>query len=73
MHLVVGEPIVDILNNNFYKSDGLVVTGDQKYNVKNLWNIAPNFNKGSYTLSSNNTGLLNNGTDGKNLGVISNN
>lgn len=72
MHLVVGEPIVDILNNNFYKSDGLKVTGDQKYNVKNLWTLDPKFKEGTYTLSKN-SDLLNKGTDGKNLGLISNN
>lgn len=72
MHLVVGEPIVDILNNNFYKSDGLEVTGDQKYNVKNLWTLDPKFKEGTYTLSKN-SDLLNKGTDGKNLGLISNN
>lgn len=72
MHLVVGEPIVDILNNNFYKSEGLEVTGDQKYNVENLWNLEPEFKEGSYALSTN-SDLTAKGTDGKNLGLIINN
>lgn len=38
MHLVVGEPIVNVVNNNFYKSGKIEVTGDQKYNFKNnIW------------------------------------
>ncbi len=51
MHLVVGEPIVNILNNNFYKSEKLNITGDQKYNVKNVWNLDPEFIDGTYKLS----------------------
>ena len=72
MHLVVGEPMVDILNNNFYKSEGLEVSGDQKYTVENLWTLDPNFNDGTNTLSATSP-LLAKGTDGKNLGLILNN
>jgi poly(beta-D-mannuronate) lyase len=70
MHLVVGEPIVNILNNDFYNSDTLEVTGDQKYNLKNLWTYNPDFVEGSYKLSDNSL-LKSKGTDNLNLGVIS--
>ena len=71
MHLVVGEPIVNMLNNNFYNSEKTEVTGDQKYNFKNQWNLIPNFKEGSYELSEN-SALKGIGTDGLDLGVISN-
>jgi poly(beta-D-mannuronate) lyase len=71
MHLVVGEPIVNILNNNFYKSDQLIITGDQKYNLKNVWNLDPDFIDGTYNLSEKSK-LNNKGTDNLNLGLISN-
>ncbi|KAA5825166.1 DUF4957 domain-containing protein [Algibacter amylolyticus] len=69
MHLVVGEPVVDILNNNFYKSDKLFVTGDQKYNVENLWSLNPGFDGDTFILSENSP-LLGKGTDKLNLGTI---
>ena len=70
MHLVVGEPVVNILNNNFYKSDELVITGDQKYNLKNSWNLNPDFIEGTYTLSEKSP-LHKKGTDKLNLGLTS--
>ncbi|MDN3641778.1 polysaccharide lyase 6 family protein [Lutimonas halocynthiae] len=70
MHLVVGEPIVNILNNNFYNSDELVITGDQKYNLKNVWNLNPDFIDGTYQLSEK-SALINKGTDNLNLGLTS--
>ncbi len=70
MYLVVGEPIVNILNNDFYNSDKLIVTGDQKYTVENLWNLNPNFLEGTYNLS-NKSELKGKATDGLDLGLIS--
>jgi len=72
MHLVVGEPIVNIFNNNFYKSDKLNVTGDEKYNVENSWTFNPEFEEGTYHLSEG-SALIGKGTDGLNLGIITNN
>jgi poly(beta-D-mannuronate) lyase len=72
MHLVVGEPIVNILNNNFYNSDKLIITGDQKYNLKNLWNFNPEFEEDSYMLSENSP-LKGKGTDNLDLGINANN
>ncbi|MBU2996475.1 DUF4957 domain-containing protein [Cellulophaga baltica] len=69
MHLVVGEPIVNIYNNNFYNSDMLEVTGDQKYNVKNLWTFNPGFSSDSFKLSESSP-LNKKGTDNKNLGPL---
>ena len=69
MHLVVGEPIVNILNNNFYDSDKLTVTGDEKYNVQNLWDFEPGFNGASYELLENSP-LKGKGTDSLDLGLI---
>ena len=68
MHLVVGEPIVNIRNNNFYQSDLLKVTGDQKYTVENLWTMNPDFEEGSYQLSAS-SGLKGKATDGSDLGL----
>jgi poly(beta-D-mannuronate) lyase len=72
MHLVVGEPIVSITNNDLYKSGGIEISGDQKYNVENLWNLDPKFAELSYKLSKD-SALLGKGTDGLDLGIISNN
>ena len=69
MHLVVGEPIVNVFNNNFYESDKLIVTGDEKYNVQNLWNLNPGFNGESYKLLENSP-LKGRGTDTLDLGVF---
>ena len=72
MHLVVGEPIVQISNNNFYNSQGLTVTGDQKYTVENQWSLNPNFmNTDTYELNADSP-LKGKGTDGLDLGAISN-
>jgi len=70
MHLVVGEPIVNVLNNDFYNSDKMVVTGDQKYTVENVWNLIPNFIENTYQLSDKSE-LKGKATDGSNLGLIS--
>ncbi|MBI9042099.1 polysaccharide lyase 6 family protein [Lutibacter sp.] len=69
MHLVVGEPIVNIFNNNFYNSDEISISGDQKYNIQNLWKLNPDFIKGTYKLSDK-SALKSKGTDGMDLGVI---
>ncbi|MFD1315100.1 chondroitinase-B domain-containing protein [Namhaeicola litoreus] len=69
MHLVVGEPIVNVLNNDFYNSEEIEVTGDQKYNFKNLWNLNPDFKEGTLNLSENSP-LKGKGTEGLDLGVI---
>ncbi|QWX84597.1 DUF4957 domain-containing protein [Cellulophaga sp. HaHaR_3_176] len=71
MHLVVGEPIVNILNNNFYKSDKIIITGDQKYNLENAWEINPEFIKGTYQLSDK-SALKGKGIDRSDLGIIAN-
>ena len=72
MHLVVGEPIVNVVNNNYYKSGKIEVTGDQKYNIENLYNIEPIFKEGTFELLDNSS-LIGKGTDQKNIGTISNN
>ena len=70
MHLVVGEPIVNVSNNNFYESLKLNVTGDQKYTVENLWSLSPGFvAEGIYELNETSP-LRNKGTDGSNLGLL---
>lgn len=69
MHLVVGEPVVNILNNNFYESDKLMVTGDEKYNVQNLWTFNPGFDGESYKLLENSP-LKGKGTDTLDLGNL---
>ncbi len=72
MHLVVGEPVVNVMNNNFYKSDLLEVTGDQKYHVENLWTLPIEFtNEADYILKENSL-LKNKATDGLNPGIVKN-
>ncbi len=71
MHLVVGEPIVNIFNNTLYNSETLKVSGDQKYNVKNLWKLKPDFKEGMYELSKTSP-LKGKGTDNLDLGITSN-
>ena len=72
MHLVVGEPIVNIVNNNFYDSDKTEITGDEKFTIKNRWNLKPEFNDETHVLVSNSK-LSGKATDGLDLGIISNN
>lgn len=72
MHLVVGEPIVHIFNNNLYNSDKIEISGDQKYTIENLWDFKPKFIDGTYKLSEKSS-LIGKGTDKLNLGLISNN
>ena len=68
MHLVVGEPIVTILNNNFYNSDTLVVSGDEKFVEKNSTNFDPKFIE-NYQLDADSP-LIHKATDGLNIGLI---
>lgn len=70
MHLVVGEPIVNVLHNNFYNSESINVTGDQKYTIDKLWQYNPDFIKEEFQLSDGSP-LKNKGTDGLDLGIIS--
>ena len=70
MYLVVGEPIVNIYNNNFFNTDKMVITGDEKYNEKNTTFIDPNFiGNGNYNLSEN-SALKRKATDGTDLGIM---
>ncbi|MDO6738422.1 chondroitinase-B domain-containing protein [Wenyingzhuangia sp. 2_MG-2023] len=68
MHLVVGEPVVEVLNNNFYNSEKLNITGDQKYTVQNVWTLNPMFDGESFKLSEKSS-LKNKGTNGQDLGI----
>lgn len=70
MYLVVGEPIVNLFNNNFYNSDKYIITGDEKFNEKNTTNFNADFQENSYQLKSSSP-LIGKGTDGKNLGILS--
>ena len=69
IHLVVGEPIVNILNNNFYDSGKIILTGDEKYNLQNLWYLKPDFDGQSYKLLKN-SALKGKGTDKLDLGIF---
>ena len=71
MHLVVGEPIVHVLNNNLFESEGLEVTGDQKYTVENIWSFPPDFRDDTYQLNDTSP-LRKLATDGLDLGLIIN-
>ncbi|WP_435133078.1 chondroitinase-B domain-containing protein [Formosa sp. A9] len=72
MHLVVGEPIVNVVRNNFYQADDMRVTGDQKYTVKDNLNVNPEFvNTDAFKLPKASP-LKGKATDGKDLGVLHN-
>jgi len=72
MHLVVGEPIVNVVNNNYYKSGKIEVTGDEKHKVENLYNIESHFKEGTFELFDDSS-LKNKGTDKKDIGIIAKN
>ncbi|MGI9533014.1 polysaccharide lyase 6 family protein [Lutimonas sp.] len=72
MHLVVGEPIVNVFNNNYYKSGEIKVTGDEKYTVENLYDIESTYKDGGFELSDDSK-LKNKATDGTDIGIITKN
>ena len=69
-YLVVGGPIVNVLNNNFYKTDLPKITGEEKFTEKNSTTLNPEFQEKSYKLKSSSP-LIGKGTNGKNLGILS--
>ncbi|WP_163397739.1 polysaccharide lyase 6 family protein [Flavobacterium fluviatile] len=69
LHLVVGEPLVNILNNDFYEADKIKVTGDEKYNIQNLWDLKPLFDGETYKLLEDSP-LKRKGTDKLDLGIL---
>lgn len=69
MHLVVGEPIVHIFNNNYYRSGDIKVTGDEKYTIENLYKVKSSFKNGSAELTDDSELKLK-GTDGNDIGII---
>ncbi len=70
MHLVVGGPIAKIHNTNFFNSERVTVTGDQKYEIDHLWSFDPKFkNTNTYQLTEDSP-LRKKGDDNLNLGVI---
>lgn len=69
-YLVVGGPIVNILNNNFYKTDLPKITGEEKFTEQNSTTLATDFQDKSYQLKLTSP-LVGKGTDGKNLGILS--
>jgi len=69
-HLVVGEPIVHIRNNNLYNTPDFYISGDQSYKLENVWKLDPDFVENTYDLSKQSV-LANKGTDKLNLGLIS--
>ena len=70
MHLVVGEPIVKVLNNALSNSEKIQVTGDQKYVVENQWLLPANFTEGSAYILPENSPLKGKATDGTDLGLL---
>ena len=68
MHLVVGEPIVNLSNNNFYNSEALKITGDEKYSEKNTTTLDPQLDENFQLKAS--SPLKGKATDGSDLGLI---
>lgn len=69
MYLVVGEPIVNIFNNNLFRTEDIEILGDQKYNLKNVWKVDPQFVEKSYRLEEGSF-LKGKATDNSDLGVV---
>jgi len=69
MYLVVGDPIVNIKNNNLFITDKIEISGDQKYTIENLWNLNPEFSEGTFQLSEKSE-LKGKAIDGLDLGII---
>ena len=68
MHLVVGEPVIKILNNNLYNS-GKIISNDPAYQTSNLSSQNPAWSADSYLLSANSP-LKAKGRDSKDLGLL---
>ncbi len=68
MHLVVGEPVIKILNNNLYNS-GRIISNDPAYQTRNLSSQDPAWSADSYQLSANSP-LKAKGRDNKDLGLL---
>ena len=71
MYLVVGEPIVEIENTNFYKTADMQITGDQKFNTNNITKIDPNFESDASFKLNQNSPLKGKATDGLDIGLLS--
>lgn len=70
MHLVVGGPIAKVHHTNFFNSEKVTVTGDQKYEVSSLWSLDPKFENDTSYILGENSSLEGKADDGQNLGVI---
>lgn len=68
LHLAVGEPVIKILNSNFYQS-GEIISNDPAFQAEAISNLPPEWNE-DYGLSDNSK-LVSAGNDGKNLGLLS--
>ncbi|MEM8887513.1 MAG: polysaccharide lyase 6 family protein [Bacteroidota bacterium] len=68
MHLVVGEPVIRIFNNNLYNS-GKIISNDPAYQTSNLSSQKPEWSSDSYQLSTNSS-LKSKGRDSKDLGLL---
>ncbi|MBQ4821006.1 chondroitinase-B domain-containing protein [Aquimarina sp. MMG016] len=70
MHLVVGGPIAKIHHNNFFNSEEVTVTGDQKYEIYKQWSLEPGFKSPITYQLGKKSDLLAKGDDGLALGII---
>ncbi|MEM6804029.1 MAG: alginate lyase, partial [Bacteroidota bacterium] len=68
MHLLVGEPVIKLLNNNLYNS-GKIISNDPTYQTENISNQKPKWEADSYQLSANSS-LKSKGRDQKDLGIL---
>ena len=67
LYLTNGEPITTITNCSFDVSNG-IISNNQPYTKKKIYQVAPEFAEGSYTLSSDSK-LIGAATDGNNIGL----
>ena len=70
LELIVGEPVVNLLSNNFFKTEKTVVSGNQKFTEKNNTFVNPDFDGSANYQLKQNSELKAKATDGLDLGLI---
>lgn len=70
LHLIVGDPVVQLLNNNYYATDTAVITGDQKHVEQNTMYLDPGFKSNATYQLNDHSPLKGKATDGSDIGLV---
>lgn len=71
LHLIVGDPVVQLLNNNYYATDAIIISGDEKYIEQNPMYLDPGFKSNATYELNDNSALKGKATDGSDIGLAS--